>query len=101
VRTTNLADDKRAEALAHEIADALRQIAPDAPIRVSVYRDEVADTWAVRVTADRVRYELLMPAPGALYALFRRRVYTGFGVRSDETPEAVVAALLLRIGQTL
>lgn len=97
----NLADDKRAEALAHEIAEAL-QLAPQSAGRVRVYRDDVADTWAVRVRIARLRYELTMPAPGALYGLWRNGTWLGgMNTGTDAEPVDVATAMLHRIAVTL
>lgn len=96
------AASKYAEALAHDIADALN-IAPQAAGRVAVYFDRDAETWAVRVTVNAwQRYDLLMPAPGALYALFRNeRWIGGMSLRSDAAPVDVAAALLARLAQAV
>jgi hypothetical protein len=50
-----------------------------------------------------VRYELLMPAPGAIFALFRNGTWLG-GIShrlGQADPRQVALALLDRIGQTL
>lgn len=99
---------KYQEALAHEIAEALKT-APQAAGRVETYYDEAGNTWAVRVCIDDTRYELLMPAPGALYSLFcngtwlggiSRNGHWGSPVTSASSPVEVAIALLERIGAT-
>ncbi|MGX4657117.1 hypothetical protein ACWCHM_26210 [Micromonospora sp. SCSIO 07396] len=90
-----------AHALAEDIADALRA-APHAAGRISVREDVDAGTWAVRVTAGRTYYDLLMPGPGAVYSLWRRgRWLGGIGLTTDATPVDVALTLLRRIEQTL
>jgi hypothetical protein len=96
-----IATSKYAEALANDIAAALNA-APQAAGRVDVCEDALAGTWAVRVTVNRVRYELLMPAPGAQYSLFRRdRWIGGMHLSTDAAPVDVALALLDRIAQTV
>lgn len=95
------ANSKYAEALAHDIADALNA-APHAAGFVNVHFDNDAETWAVQVTVDRSRYDLLMPAPGAIYALFRdNRWLGGMQLRTDAAPIDVALALLDRISQAI
>ncbi|MFI2577685.1 hypothetical protein ACH5AJ_36430 [Streptomyces rochei] len=96
-----IAATRYAHALAEDIADALRA-APHAAGRVTVREDIDAGTWAVRVTIGRTWYELLMPAPGALYSLWRRgRWLGGLGLATDAAPVDVALAMLRRIEQTL
>lgn len=93
---------KYAEALAHDIADALN-VAPQAAGRVAVRFDQDAETWAVRVILNRWQcYDLLMPAPGAQYALFRNeRWIGGMNLRSNAVPADVAGTLLARIAQAV
>lgn len=91
---------KYTEALAHDIASALNA-APHAANRVKVYEDHDANTHGVRVTINRNRYELLMPAAGAKYALFRNGCWLGgMNLNTDATPIDVAQALLDRIDHT-
>lgn len=91
------ADTKRAEALATEIADQLR---PDGP--VDVYYDRAAGTYGVRLVLGGDRYELLMPAPGALYPLLRNGAWCGgMNLRSEATPVQVALRLLGRMAETI
>lgn len=96
------ADRKYAEALANDIADTLRN-APGASKHIRVRFDKAADTWVVRITINqRNRYELLMPAVGALYGLFRNGTWCGgLNQRSDAAPIDVAISLLDRISQTI
>jgi hypothetical protein len=90
------ANAKYAGALAHDIADALNA-APQAT-GVQVYYDRAGETYGVRVRVGRDRYELLMPAPGAMYALFRNRAWLGgVNLSTDAAPVDVAIALLDRI----
>ena len=98
-----LADEKYAEAFAHEIVEALATVPQPAGVRVEVYRDAEADTPAVRVRVGRVRYALTMPAPGAYFGLFRNRAWVG-GVHhrlGEATPLDVAVSLVARIESTL
>ncbi len=91
---------KYSEALASEIADALNA-APHAAGRVTVYYDTAADTHGVQIRAGRARYELLIPAPGSMYALFRNGTWCGGINRStDAQPVDVALAMLNRIAAT-
>ncbi|WP_341719879.1 hypothetical protein QQG74_09335 [Micromonospora sp. FIMYZ51] len=93
---------KYAEALAHDIADALNH-APHAAGRVTVRYDRAAETWTVRVTIGRAnRYDLAMPAAGAMYALWRNGTWLGgLHLCTDAAPIDVATALLDRIAQTV
>ncbi|MFJ8690240.1 hypothetical protein [Micromonospora wenchangensis] len=98
---TTSADTKYAEALAHDIADALNT-APHASGRVTTHYDDIADTWAVRITIRRQRYDLTMPSSGAIYGLFRNNQWLGgINLRTDAAPADVAAAMLTRISQTI
>lgn len=97
---TTSADAKYSQALADEIAAALN--AAPHPFRVAVRYDRVAATHAVRVTVDRHRYDLLIPAPGAHYALFRDGAWLGgMNLTTEALPIDVASALLDRIAFTL
>lgn len=86
---------KHAEALAHDIADTLN-VAPTIGARATFDHD--ANTWAVALTRNGHRYDLLMPAPGAHYSLFRDGAWCGgINLRSDANPSDATAALLGRI----
>ncbi|MDM4723501.1 hypothetical protein QTQ03_29425 [Micromonospora sp. WMMA1363] len=97
------AETKYAEAFAHEVAEVLRSAPQSAAARIEVYHDADAQTPAVRVRITRVRYELLMPAPGAIFALFCNGTWLGgishrFG---QVDPRQVALALLDRMSQSL
>lgn len=95
------ADTKYADAFAHEIADLLAATKP-AGAQVESYYDAEGQCPAVRVLIDRTRYELLMPAPGAIFALFRGgRWLGGIGLRLGQAePREVADALLRRIDES-
>ncbi len=100
---TSVAEQKFGEALATEIA-AILTAAP-AAIRfgsaVNVRYDQAAETYAVRVRLGRLYYDLVMPAPGACYALFRRNTWLGgMNLTSDANPVDVATRFLDRIEQT-
>jgi hypothetical protein len=98
----NEADRKYAEAFAHELGELLEASRPTSA-RVEVYHDREAETPAVRVQIGRTRYELMMPCPGAIFALFRNGTWLGgMGLRLGQAdPGRVAAALLDRIGEHL
>jgi hypothetical protein len=98
---TTTADAKYSKALADEIAAALDP-GPHAHAEVVVRFDRAADTHAVRVTFDGHRYDLLMPAPGAHYALFRDGAWLGgMNLTSHAVPVDVAIALLDRVAETI
>ena len=99
----NQADTKYAEAFAHDIAEVLRSAPQAAAVQVEVYDDPQGEGPAVRVRAGRTVFELLMPAPGAMFALFRNGAWHGgIGLRiSDADPRQVALALLTRMGRAL
>ncbi len=95
------ATTKYTEALAHDIADALNA-APQSTGRVTVYFNKDANTYAVQVRINRTRYDLTMPAPGAMYGLFRRNAWIGgVNLNTDAQPVDVARSMLARISQTL
>lgn len=94
------ADAKYSEALAEDIAAALN--AAPHPFRVAVRYDRAAETHAVRVTTLGRKYDLLIPAPGAYYALFRDGAWLGgMNVTTEALPVDVAGALLDRIALTI
>jgi hypothetical protein len=95
------ADTKQATAFAHELAELLDDTKP-ARAQVESYYDPDGECPAVRVLIDRMRYELLMPAPGAIFALFRNgRWLGGMGLRLGQAdPGQVADVLLWRISQS-
>lgn len=95
------ADTKYADAFAHEVAELLGAAKP-AGTQVESYYDPGGQCPAVRVLIDRTRYELLMPAPGAIFALFRNgRWLGGMGLRLGQAdPGQVADVLLWRISQS-
>jgi hypothetical protein len=99
---TSEADRKYAEAFAHELAELLEATRP-AGARVEIYHDPEAQTPAVRVRIGRTRYELMMPCPGAIFALFRNGTWLGgMGLRLGQAdPGRVAAVLMERIGENL
>jgi hypothetical protein len=101
---TSVADRKYAEALACEIA-AVLTAAPAAArhsAAVCTRYDAAAGTFAVRVRLGRRFYDLVMPAPGAYYGLFRGHTWIGgMGLTSNADPVDVAARFLDRIEQTL
>ncbi len=98
--TASTATAKYAEALAHDIAAALNT-APH-PGTVAVRYDRAAETWAVRVTIGRAKFDLTMPAPGALYGLFRNGTWLGgINLNTDAKPVDVAIAMLGRIETTI
>jgi hypothetical protein len=91
---------KYSEALASEIADALNA-APHAAGRVTIYYDTAADTHGVQIRVGRTRYELLIPAPGSMYALFRNGSWCGgMNLATTAQPVDVALAMLDRIAAT-
>lgn len=95
-----IATAKYAEALANDIADALNA-APNAG-KVAVRYDRAAETWAVRITVARTKFDLVMPAAGAMYALFRNGSWLGgMNLNTDATPVDVAITLLRRIETTI
>jgi len=98
---TTAADAKYSKALAAEIA-AILDAGPHSGARIAVRFDRAADTHAVRVTFDGHRYDLLMPTPGAHYALFRDGGWLGgMNLTTDALPVDVAIALLDRIAATI
>lgn len=94
------ADTKYSEALAEDIAAALN--AAPHPFKVVVRYDRAAETHAVRVACVGHRYDLLMPAPGAMYALFRDGAWLGgMNLTTDAAPVDVAMALLDQIALTI
>ncbi len=94
--TASAANAKYAEALAHDIAAAL-DAAPH-PGAVAVRYDRAAETWAVRITVARRRFDLIMPAAGAMYGLFRNGTWLGgMNLNTDAAPVDVAIARLRRI----
>lgn len=94
---------KAAHARARAIADVLRT-APQGkvPGRVTVRYDREGETWGVRLHLAGQRYDLLMPAPGALYPLWRNRGWLGgMGLRAEAPASEVAIRLLTRIEETL
>lgn len=84
------------EALAHDIADALNT--PRLAANATVHYDRAAETWAVRIKAGRNRYDLLMPAPAAMYGLFRNDTWLGgMNLNTDACPCTVAEVMLDRI----
>jgi hypothetical protein len=97
---TMTAAAKYSEALATDIAAALNA-APHAPAATVRY-DRAAETHAVRVNLVGHCYDLLMPAPGAMYALFRDGGWLGgMHLTTDAAPGDVAIALLGRIADTI
>lgn len=88
-------DLKHAEALAHEIADILRASGTDPAVVFDTY----LGSYAVQLDhVDGHRYLLTMPAPGAIYGLFRDGAWRGgMGCRSDVKPRQVAASFFRRI----
>jgi hypothetical protein len=79
------ATTKHAEALAHEIASHLS--------RATVVFDSDVNSYVVRVTIARVRYELVANAPAGIHALFRKgRWHCGVTVGRDASPAQIAAA---------
>jgi hypothetical protein len=94
------ADAKYGEALAADIAAALN--AAPHPFRVAVRYDRAAETHAVRVACVGHRYDLLMPPPGAHYALFRDGAWLGgMNLTTGAPPVDVANALLDQIALTI
>lgn len=88
------ADHKHSEALATEIAECITN--SGIPAVVSYSLD--AGTHLVEVDHLGDRYDLAMPAPGALFALWRNGAWLGgMNVRGGATPQEVTAALIRRI----
>lgn len=97
---TTTATAKYSEAIAADIAEALN--AAPHPFKVAVRFDPAAETHAVRVTLVGHRYELLIPAPGAHYALFRDGGWLGgMNLTTSALPVDVASALLDRIALTI
>jgi hypothetical protein len=95
--TTTAADAKYSKALAAVLAAG-----PHPGAQIAVRFDRAADTHAVWVTFDGHRYDLLMPTPGAHYALFRNgRWLGGMNLTTDAPPVDVAIALLDRIAATI
>jgi hypothetical protein len=95
------ADAKYSEALASDIAAALNAD-PHPGAKVAVRFDRAADTHAVRVAVGGHRYDLLMPTPGAHYALFRDGAWLGgMNLTTDALPVDVALVLLDRIADTI
>lgn len=88
--------EKWAEALAEEIADEIRPHGT-----AEAYYDREAQALGVRLADGQDRYELLIPAPGAVYALFRNgRWLGGMGLRTDAAPAELARRLISRIIET-
>lgn len=91
---------KYAEALAADIADALN--AAPHPGAVAVRYDRAAETWAVRIVIARTKFDLIMPAAGAMYGLFRNGTWLGgINLHTDAAPVDVAIAMLRRIETTI
>lgn len=98
--TASTATAKYAEALANDIAAALN--AAPHPGTVQVRYDRAAETFAVRVTIARTKFDLCMPANGALYGLFRNGTWLGgMHLNTDAAPVDVAVAMLRRIETTI
>jgi ADP-heptose:LPS heptosyltransferase len=92
---------KYSEALAQEIAAPITR-AVHGVAKVTVRFDRLAETHAVRVAFTGRRYDLLIPAPGACYALFRDDAWLGgMNLTTDALPADVANALLDRIAATI
>jgi hypothetical protein len=84
------ATTKYVEALAHEIASHLS--------RATVVFDRDVNSYVVRVTIARVRYELVANAPAGIHALFRKgRWHCGVNAGRDATPADIAAAFTAAI----
>ena len=79
---------KYAEALAHDIADTLNGPLGENYARAAYDHD--AGTWAVSITHLGDRYDLLMPAAGVRYSLFRNEEWLGgINLTTDAAPGEV------------
>ena len=92
-----LPDAKYTEAFAEDIADQLRAAGNGAPVQV--YFDAEAMTWGVRIVVNgQGRYELLMPAPGAIFSYWvNGRFVGGMGMRLGDAGPAEVALRFLKL----
>ncbi len=98
--TASTAAAKYAEALAHDIAAALN--AAPHPGTVTVRYDRAAETCAVRFTIGCAKFDLTMPAPAALYGLFRNGTWLGgINLNTDAQPVDVAIAMLRRVETTI
>jgi hypothetical protein len=88
------AETKWAEDLAEKIAAEI-----DGP--AEPYFDREAQAVGVRLSDGSNLYQLLIPGPGALYALFRNDKWLGgMGLRSDAAPAQVARRLIERVIET-